>query len=169
MINDVPRDRFGLPVPPSCPETANARLWRQAIARSDGELVLRELFYKLKINLGEVEARRLFDLCSKLKPKRRKHRGVSDPARDAKLLDTYDLFAEAESRGDASLPRRVAEHLHNQGVNFGSSVPAIEKHLRRLLSARNSEREREAKEKAEYELQLAALVSEYTKASEPDK
>src|SRR6202035_2752378 len=88
------RDRFGLPVPPSGPETARARLWRQAIARRDGELVLRELFYKLKINLGEVEAQQLFDHCSKLR-RRRQHRGVSDPARDAKLLDRYDLAAEA--------------------------------------------------------------------------
>jgi hypothetical protein len=103
MAGDKPLDRFGLPVPPSGPETANARLWRQAIARRDGELVLRELFYKLKINLGEVEARRLFDHCSKLR-RRRQGRGVSDPMRDAKLLDMYDLAAEATDNVTVHFP-----------------------------------------------------------------
>jgi hypothetical protein len=159
MASDEPIDRFGLPVPPSGPETARARLWRQAIARRDGELVLRELFCKLKINLGEVEARRLFDRCSKL-PRKRQHRGVSDPARDAKLLDMYDLAAEATDN-KASVPRLIAERLHGSDTGkFGNSVDAIEKHLRRLLKARAKECVKEAEAAAETERQFRILVEQ---------
>ncbi len=160
MAGDKPIDRFGLPVPPSGRETARTRIWRQAIARRDGELVLRELFHNLKINLGEVEARRLFDHCSKL-PRRRRHRGVSDPTRDAKLLDMYDLAAEATDN-KASTPRLVAERLDgSEPGKFGSSSSAIEKRLRRLLKTRAKEREKEAAAAAENERLWRVAVEEY--------
>jgi hypothetical protein len=154
------RDRLGLPVPPSTPETASARLWRQEIARREGELVLRELFHNLKINLGEAEARRLFDHCSKPQ-RRRQSRGVSDPVRDAKLLDMYDLAAEATDNR-ASMPRRTAERLYGSGPGkFGSSVDAIEKHLRRLLKAREKERKKEAEAATENERLFRVAVEQY--------
>ena len=160
MADAKPIDRFGLPVPPSGSETASARLWRQAIARREGELVLRELFYKLKINLGEVEARWLFDHCTKV-PRRRQHRGVSNPARDAKLLDMYDLAAEATDN-NASVPRRVAERLNDsEPGQFGNSAPAIEKHLRRLVKSRAKERAKEAAAAAENERQWRVVSKEY--------
>jgi hypothetical protein len=128
------RDRFGLPIPPSGPETANARRWRKAIARRKAELVLAELFIKLKRNLGEAEAREFFDRYST--PRRLGHRGPSDHKLDARLLDLYDELAERG--GDkASLPRLIAQHFHcTSAGQFGNSAEAIEKKIRRLLKVR---------------------------------
>jgi hypothetical protein len=51
-------DRFGLPVPPPGKESAKERLWRKAVARREGELLLAGAYIRLKEILGEAESRR---------------------------------------------------------------------------------------------------------------
>jgi hypothetical protein len=128
------RDRFGLPIPPSGPETAEARRWRKAIARRQAELVMAELFIKLKANLGEAEAREFFDRFST--PQRPGHRGPSDHKLNDRLLDLYDLLLE-KTDDRPSLPRLIGQQLHcTSPGQFGNSPDAIEKRIRRLVKAR---------------------------------
>jgi hypothetical protein len=134
LSHEVSNDRFGLPPFPSKPETARERVMRQALVRRNGELALRELFVKLRFHLNEDEARRLFVRCSPRRKPLHQGRGVSDPERDRRLLDLYDLVAETQPR---KAVRMVAEHFDNsEPGRFGNSVKAIERHIRRLVDSR---------------------------------
>jgi hypothetical protein len=158
------RDRFGLPIPPSGPETANARRWRKAIARREAEMVLAELFSKLKRNLGEAEAREFFDRYST--PRRPGRRGPSDYKLDARLLDLYDVLAETTD-DKASIPRLIGQQLHHTSPRqFGNSPDAIEKRIRRLLKAREKKAAAEAATRKKIE-QLRNGINEMVRQQRP--
>jgi hypothetical protein len=134
--------RFGLPPLPTEPETAMARLKRQARVHRNAELVLTALFGALRAHLGEEEARRLFE------PPPRNGRGVSDAERDRELLDRYDVLGVT--------PSALAEICYAEDPRrFGNSPEAIEKHIRRLVD----KREKREAEKREFERLTEELLA----------
>lgn len=130
---------------------------RRASVLYDADIRAWCLFAFLKAHLGTHEARRFFVLFTKnLRLRLPKTRGASDPMRDAQLLDLYHVQVR-EDPNDASLPRQLAETLNtSEPGKYGNSAPAIEKHLRRLLSERALE--------AEKARQMADLLDQQEKA-----
>jgi hypothetical protein len=137
------RDDFGLPVPPSGPETARARALRKAETRRLGEIILGKLFSRLKSNLGLIEAAKLFEQYSKLV--RDRNKAPRNPAHDDFLLQVVE--GQGAMTGDReSAPRLAAERLWAMDRSkYGNSVDAIEKHIRRLLKAPDDPQLRNAK------------------------
>jgi hypothetical protein len=134
----LPRnERFELPIAPMFldePEEVTEHRQRTRAVRRTA----RRFFGAVSDHLGNEEARKLFEGLFR---KRREGRpsGTRDPKRDARLLEEYDdrkrkITSEEEI---SALPRVIAEEADKRYPGqLGSSAPAIEKQLRRLLSKR---------------------------------
>lgn len=111
--------------------------------------------------LGEDEAPVLF---AEAVPKRNRGHQKGNTGRPGlypdlpfTLLEAYDTWNQAAQSEDekASIPRRLAARLYDDGkdTRYGASAAAIERHLRRLLKARE---QRDAESAEQHRRFLAA-------------
>ena len=132
-------------------ETAKTRLFREAKARQTAELILGQLFSWLKTNVGVEDAWRNFNSWTeRARPQSLVgHRGPSHHQHQRYLLGVYDQLAEIANGKTGPLPRLIATNLHDKKPGeYGNSVDAIAKNIRRLLKEREARRANEAKVRA---------------------
>lgn len=141
--NEWERDVFGLPVRPQT-ETPAQRLIREAETRRVAEMLLGQIFGRLKNCLSVAEAAKLFHPLATTQPKRKRgEHGERNPEINKELLAIYDWSAE-HSNDLSALPRSLANDLYKTfDRKFGNSAEAIEKQLRRLLGDRAAEMARQ--------------------------
>src|SRR5262249_17460362 len=117
----VSRVTLQIPLPPldSVGETETARRERL----DEIEAFVSHVFAIAALHLGDVEARKLFNIAAKKKPASAKN--------DFELLRMHDAeVAKHPEERMSSVPRKLAERLHSEEPGkYGLSDDAIRKHI----------------------------------------